>query len=328
MKNSIFLLGLLAGVCLAVTGRTQELRGGLALQFDDGWHSWVTEVAPLVKRHGGVATGFVNDKYIESGRISMEDLLRLQNEFGWEIGTHTVNHYNAPRFVKNKGVETWLAQELDPSLAYLRDGGLQIHALVFPFNASTPEIEQAAMTRVGSFRRVDSLAVADRIRPNGSLPGTSIDTTQYTPIKLVKKWIDLAHRRNKVLFLYGHRILPDTAFITGQVVSVSANTVTLDHPIDLTPGEDYVLVPNTARRQNMQNIFSVQGAEGAVLNVAELTPGVVEVGNGVLVGPSYGTRQSDFNELLEYASERLRFYTIADIQAGRQLEAPLPSAFP
>lgn len=325
MKNTVWMIGALGIGCLAAAGQAGERRGGLALQFDDGWHSWRTEVAPLVKEHGGVATAFVNNKYIADGRITLDELLSLQNEFGWEIGSHTANHYNAPRYVQTKGLDAWLANELDPSLKLLREGGLRVNALVFPFNASTPEIERAALTRVGSFRRVNILALADRVRPDGSLPGTSIDTTQYAPIDLVKKWIDLAHERSSVLFLYGHRVLPDSAFATGRVVAVSAGTVTLDRPVNLDAEEENVLVPDMERRQSKQDILAVQGAEGPVLQVEGLAPGTVAVGNLVLVGPSYGTRRSDFVEMLEYASKRLTFYTIGDIQAGQPPDASRPA---
>ena len=319
MKRTILIGIALAAGWLAPAGLAEERRGGLALQFDDGWHSWLAEVAPLVKAHGGVATCFVNNKYIEGGRIGMEELRQLQDEYGWEIGSHTANHYNAPRYVQTKGLDAWLANELEPSLKLLREGGLRVNALVFPFNASTPEIAGAAMTRVGSFRRETSLALGDRVRPDGSLPGTSIDTTQYAPIDLVKKWIDMAHGRNSVLFLYGHRILPDSAFTTGRVVAVSANAVILDQPVHLDAGEENVLVPDMERRTAMQNIWTVQSVDGSTVNLAELAPGAVAVGNLVLVGPSYGTRRSDFEEVLRYAAERLHFYVIGDIQAGKQL---------
>jgi len=318
--GSMLSMLLLAGGLSA--GAADELRGGLVLQFDDGWHSWLTEVAPLVQAHGGVATGFVNDKYIDGGRISIDELLRLQEEYGWEIGSHTVNHYNAPRYVQNKSVDEWLVNELDPSLKLLRDGGLEINAMVFPFNALTPEVAQAAMTRVGSYRRIDSLALARGVRPDGSLPGTSIDTTQYAPMKLIKKWIDMAHKRDLNLFLYGHRILPDSAFTEGTVIAVSSNTVTLDQPVRLDAAEDNVLIPDMAKRQNMQNTFSVSGAEGNSITVSGLQPGAVEVGASALVGPSYGTRLSDFNEMLAYAAERLHFYTVNDIKTLRYKEDP------
>ncbi len=308
--------GLAAG-WWAVAGRADELRGGLALQFDDGWHSWATEIAPLVKEHGGVASVFVNNKYIEDGRITLDELRSLQNDYGWEVGTHTANHYNAPRYVQTKGLDTWLVKELEPSLELLRGAGLRVNALVFPFNASTPEIEQAAMTRVGSFRRVTPLALADGVRPDGSVPGTSIDSTQYAPIELIKKWIDLAHERNTVLFLYGHRVLPDTAFPTGRVVAVSGSAVTLDRPVELEAGEENVLVPDIEHRQAAKDILAVQGADGNVIQLAEPAPDSLQVGHLIMVGPSYGTRRSDFIELLTYAAAKLHFYTIADIQAGK-----------
>ena len=325
MKRIGLILSSMALGGLALAGVAAERRGGLVLQFDDGWHSWLTEVAPLLQAHGGVATGFVNNKYVVNGRITLDELRRLQDEYGWEIGSHTANHYNAPRYVQTKGLEAWLANELEPSLRLLREDGLRVNALVFPFNASSPEIAKAAMERVSSFRRVDPLALADGVRPDGSLPGTSIDTTQYAPLELVKKWIDLAQRRDSVLFLYGHRILPDAAFATGRVVEVSATAVTLDRPVALEAGEEYVLVPDMERRQSMQSVFAVQGAEGATVTVPELVPGSVAVGNQVLVGPSYGTRRSDFEEMLRYASERLHFYTIADIQAGKHLPGRVPA---
>ena len=324
MKRIGLILSSMALGGLALAGVAAERRGGLVLQFDDGWHSWLTEVEPLLQAHGGVATGFVNNKYVVNGRITLDELRRLQDEYGWEIGSHTANHYNAPRYVQTKGLEAWLANELEPSLRLLREDGLRVNALVFPFNASSPEIAKAAMERVSSFRRVDPLALADGVRPDGSLPGTSIDTTQYAPLDLVKKWIDMAQRRDSVLFLYGHRILPDSAFTTGRVVQVSATTVTLDRSVALEAGEDYVLVPDMERRQSLQNVFAVQGAEGATVTVPELVPGSVAVGNQVLIGPSYGTRRSDFEELLRYAAERLHFYTIADIQAGKHRSQRLP----
>ena len=306
-----------------------ELRGGLALQFDDGWTAWLTETAPLIQTHGGVATAFVNDKYVLNGRISLAELRRLQDEYGWVIGTHTANHQNAPRYVQDNGLDAWLANELDPSLARLREAGLRVDDLVFPFNASTPEIAQAALTRVGSYRRVDILALADGVRQDGSLPGTSIDTAQYAPVDLVKKWIDLANRRDVVLFLYGHRILPDEAFTAGRVVAVAGNVVTLDRPVELVAGEDYVLVPDALRRQAAQSVIPVTSADGPAVTVAELPPDAIAVGHEVLVGPSYGTRRSDFEEILRYASERLHFYTIADIRAGRhRLAAAPPEAVP
>jgi len=70
-------------------------------------------------------------------------------------------------------------------------------------------------------------------------------------------------------------------------------------------------------RPGMRSILPVQGAEGATVTLAEPAAGAVAVGHTVLIGPSYGTRRSDFEAVLRYAAERLNFYTIADVQAGK-----------
>lgn len=82
---------------------------------------------------------------------------------------------------------------------------------MFPFNASTPEIAQAALTAWAAIVASISWPWPTACGRMGRAPGPSIDTAQYG-VDLVKKWIDLANRRGVVLFLYGHRILPDEAF--------------------------------------------------------------------------------------------------------------------
>ncbi len=304
-------------------------RGGLALQFDDGWTSWLTIIAPELARVGGKATGFVNNKYILNGRISKDDLRALQDQYGWEIGTHTWNHFNAPRYIRQHGLTNWLEQELDPALADLRDAGLNVRALVYPFNASTPELNQAVMGRVDSYRRADAIALAPGLRPDGSLPGTSIDSTRYAPLPLLYQWIDLAQRQNQVLFLYGHRVLPDADFITGRVVTVSGRTLSVDVPVRLQPGEEYVVVPDMVRRSAAAEPFVVTRAEDTTVEVDR--DGLVSAtapGAAFMIGPAYGTRLSDFRALIEYAAPRVNFYTIADIVSGRHKDSAPVSPTP
>lgn len=314
------LLLLLAAI-IASGAEPGQHRGGLVLQFDDGWTEWATVLAPELAKVGGVATVFVNNKYLASGRITRDDLRALQGTYGWEIGTHTVNHHDAPRFVRQNGLDLWLDQELDASIRELRDAGLTVRSLVFPFNSFTPEIAQAARARVDTFRRADRLAIASGVREDGSLPATSIDSTRYTPLPMLRQWVDMAHRRGELLLLYGHRVLPDSAFVTGLVVEVSARELKVDVPVELQIGEEYALVPNTDRRVASSDPFRVVRAEGGTIVVesGDLTK-VTSPGAGFLMGPSYGTRMSDFRALIEYAAPRLRFYTVSDIADGKHRE--------
>lgn len=317
-------------LCFAAVASSQTeagKRGGLVLQFDDGWTAWRTELAPELARWGGKATVFVNNKYIAAGRITLEDLRILQDEFGWEIGTHTVNHYHAPRFVRQHGVEAWVEQELLPSIREMTEAGLRIRSLVFPFNESTPEVEAAALNHVECFRRRDRLAMAEGIRADRSFPATSIDSTQFIPLPLLKQWIDLAARRGELLFLYGHRVLPDSAFITGRVAAVDGPALTVDTDVVLEPDEEYALVLNTERRASAAQTLRITDAQGRRIvveggNLAELT----QPGATFLIGPSYGTRWSEFRELISYAAERLPFYTVSEIMEGRHRRSSMATA--
>lgn len=315
-------LALLAAVCLTAAAEVENpRRGGLALQFDDGWATWRTLVAPQLARVGGRATGFVNNQYLGNGRISLDDLRALQNEFGWEIGSHAFTHLSAVRYVQQKGLKAWTDDQLGRSLTELRAAGLKVGNLVFPFNAYTPELAAAALTQgIGSYRRADVLALAAGRRADGSLPGTSIDLTRYLPLAVLKQWVDLAHERGQVLFLYGHRVLPDDAFVVGRVAQVSAHELVLEADVALPQDDDVVLVPDITRRSLSGSIGGLTVAEGRRLRTPESGPDLTRLtspGATFLIGPAYGTRLSDFTALIEYAAARLTFYTVSEIVSGK-----------
>ena len=304
---------LLASLFLALPSLAADTakRGGLVMQFDDGWTSWATLIAPELKAVGGKANGFVNNQNIKSGRITKDDLLALQNTYGWEIGTHTWHHLNSPAYVRSKGMEAWKTQELLKSITELRALGLNIRSLVFPFNAYTPELAKEVQPLVESYRRSETLAVANTVSADKSIPGTAIDMAHYVPPPLLMKWIDLAVERDTLLLLYGHRILPDSSFVTGKVVSVTATTITAEVPVTLPTGSDLVLVPDITRRPVTPDYFHVQGVAGTTLRVdrpdlaTNTKPGAI-----FMVGEAYSMRLSDFRAMVKYASEHVTFYTM------------------
>jgi len=326
------MLLLTLGCLTAIAWGEEPKRGGLVLQFDDGWTSWRSLAAPQLARVGGRATGFVNNQYIHNGRITLDDLRALQNDFGWEIGSHTYNHFNAVRFVQKNGLKEWLDSQLERALSELRGAGLKVNNLVFPFNAYSPEISRAVLERgVGSYRRADAFALAAGRRADGSLPGTAIDLTRYVPLAVLKQWVDMAHDRGQLLFLYGHRVLPDEAFVLARVVNVTEHEVTVDRDVVLPQDEDVVMVPDMARRSQSGSVGSLSVAEGRRVRTAEAGSDLTrltEPGSTLLIGPAYGTRLSDFVGLIEYAAARLPFYTVAEIVNDRQASAAQAAGSP
>jgi peptidoglycan/xylan/chitin deacetylase (PgdA/CDA1 family) len=307
----VMLLVLSPGLCEA------KVQGGMVLMFDDGYPDWVTTIAPELARVGGVATGFVLLNSIRSEKLTYEDLRNLQNHYGWEIGNHTEHHYNAAEFVKRKGMSTWARNELEAASNELRSHGLNIRSMVFPYNVFTPELSREAMKRFETFRDPELFFIASDARAHGPIPGREIDISQFVPLELIFKWIDLAHDRGDLLFLYGHQVLPDAEFQTGTVEAVSQHTLIAKDNLRPSAAPDLYLVPDTSCRFSGSPIRVVQ-VEGNKIqagrgDLARLT----KPGATFMIGPGYGTRLSDFRKMIAYAAQRLKFYTVHQVVGGQ-----------
>jgi peptidoglycan/xylan/chitin deacetylase (PgdA/CDA1 family) len=288
-----------------------EKQGVFVLSFDDGYPCWTTIIAPELARVGGVATGFVNNFRIHSRTMSFDDLRSLQNRYGWEIGTHTYNHYDPTIYIELHDVSTWLKQELDASISDFQSQGLTIRSLVFPFNKYTDELRIEALKRVENFRQYSMRPFARGKEKDGSVPAKSIDLEHYVPMKMIFQWIDTAHEKNLILLLYGHKVLPDKHFTTGKVASVTKHTLVSKQKIKNLPDPYLCLVPD--KRKPLDFAFMVKEIKGNTVHIAngDLTR-VSEPGAQFMIGPCIGMRLSDFRSMIEYAGKRLYFRTVHD----------------
>jgi hypothetical protein len=318
LQNSIIMI-LVFFLLLALHPGPGEARvqGGLVLAFDDGYHSWITTIAPELARVKGVATGFVNIVRIRPENLTFEELRILQDHYGWEIGTHLYHHYNALEFLKRQSMSAWVRNELAASALELRSQGIKVRSMVFPHNAFSLQLCNEVKKRFETFRDPKLFFVSSEVREDGSIPGRIIDITQFVPQELIFKWIDLAQERGVLLFLYGHQVLPDSEFQTGTVAAVSQRTLTATE--SLRPGSqaDLFLVPDTSRRFSGSPIRVVR-VEGNKLQAGrgDLTR-LTKPGAKFMIGPGYATRLSDFRSLLDYAAQRVKFYTVHQVVTGQ-----------
>jgi len=298
-----------------------EKRGIFVLSFDDGYKNWITTIAPELQRVGGVATGFVNNSRIKQGHITFEDLLSLQNNYGWEIGTHTYNHYNLKAKGELENIDTVLRKELDDSISELQSQGLRIQSLVFPYNMYTNDIIREALKRVTSFRRKDKNPISSGIGKDSSYPGRGIDSGYHVPINQILTWINTVHENNQLLFLNGHKILPDNEFTTGKTASVTKHTITANQKIEFQSDSSTCLVPDiTKTLEFMVLVKSIKGKTVTVAN-GNLTR-FSEPETTFMIGPCMAMRLSDFRTVIEYASKKLHFRTVSEVLNIRQPGAP------
>jgi hypothetical protein len=304
---AFIIIHLLTSVCFA-----EKKLGGIVIAYDDGYPSWIKIIAPELARVGGVATGFVNNQRIHIGDLSFENLRMLQNKYNWEIGDHTYHHFNAPIFVQQKGLAAWIKDELQASVVELQSQGLKIQSFVFPHDAFTKELSIEIMKRFKSFRdaeKNDIFPVTDTINENGSVPAAEIDIRFYVPITQMLKWIDFAKQHNKLLFLFGHRVLPDKEFFTGTVTYLSTQTLVSKEKINAIGEKDVCLVPDTRKRT--YHPVRVETISGNSINTSQgdLTL-MSETGATFIVGPCYAMQLSYFRRIIDYAADHLPFYTV------------------
>ena len=136
-------------------------------------------------------------------------------------------------------------------------------------------------------------------------------------MELIKKWIDLAHNQGSLLFLYGHQVLPDADFVTGTVEAAKLHTLTATASIKPMAEADLYLVPDTARRflGVPMRVVSIEGKQIQVGrgDLSRLT----KPGATFMIGPGYGMSLSDFREMIAYAAQRLKFYTVHQVVDGQ-----------
>jgi peptidoglycan/xylan/chitin deacetylase (PgdA/CDA1 family) len=125
---------------------------GLALSFDDAFvDDWVA-LRPLLQYYQARVTFFVC-RY----RTLTDDQragLQLLAADGHDIEPHSVQHFRAPEYVENHGLEAYLHDELDPSIDALRDDGFEVNAFAYPYGARTSELDDAIAKRVPVIRSV------------------------------------------------------------------------------------------------------------------------------------------------------------------------------
>jgi peptidoglycan/xylan/chitin deacetylase (PgdA/CDA1 family) len=142
----------LAFVTYADFAHGDDVAPGIALSFDDeSVDAWV-ELRPLFQQYRARVTFFVS-RYHQLGQAQRAGLALLAAD-GHDIQAHSVHHTRAPIHVEEHGLNAYLRDEVDPSIAVLRDQGFEVTAFAYPFGARTSELDDAIAKRVPILRSV------------------------------------------------------------------------------------------------------------------------------------------------------------------------------
>jgi hypothetical protein len=129
-----------------------DVAPGVALSFDDtSVDAWFA-LRDLFDRYHARVTFFVS-RYHGLGPEQRDELKTLASD-GHDIEAHSVQHMRAPEYVENHGLNAYVHDEVDPSIAILEHDGFEVHAFAYPFGARTGELDRAIAKRVPVIRSI------------------------------------------------------------------------------------------------------------------------------------------------------------------------------
>ena len=124
--------------------------GGLALAIDDNaiddWYA----LRPLLAKYNAHITFFVS-RWDQQPQPQIDELMQLAAD-GNELEPHTVNHLHTIDYIRDHGLDAWLADEVDPSIDIMRQHGFTPAFFAYPFGERTDATDESLLERVGTIR--------------------------------------------------------------------------------------------------------------------------------------------------------------------------------
>ncbi len=220
---------------LIVTGVTSAHAAGVvSVTFDDGFLSTYTNALPILSARNIKATIYPNTSSLNTGTqpdgfpaLSWNQLVTLQNTYGWEVGGHSNNH-TYPGLTKLTKAE--LINELTTSNADLAAHGLHVTNFASPFGDYNNQTLVEELKLYNSQR-----GFADRDALNSFPYNKAVLQVQSlekgVTTAMAKGWIDQAVANNTWLILVIHDVQP--TFQPNYEYNVT--------PTDLTTVANYIV---------------------------------------------------------------------------------------
>lgn len=181
----------------------------ISFTFDDGLASTLDKAAPILSKYGFAATSYIITGCVSSSGscpadksaryMTWEQIARLQNQYGWEIGSHTVHH----PYLSQVPASTQ-EYELSASKQALAEHGIKTNGFAAPYGDYNNKILAIAAKYYESQRGFWDSGL-NQWPYNDSL--LSVKQVQYgVDIATVEQDIDTAAKYNKWLILVFHDI--------------------------------------------------------------------------------------------------------------------------
>lgn len=156
LSDNDFSVVSLSRILASASAETEELESSdrlVAISFDDAYESVYSVAYPILKDQGWPFSVFVASEAIDRGYggfMSWQQLRDL-NEYGAEIGGHSVSHAHLVRMLDAETENEWVARisrEIDQgNLRIEQELGIEVDFFAYPYGEFTPKIKQMVSAR-------------------------------------------------------------------------------------------------------------------------------------------------------------------------------------
>lgn len=173
--------------------------GAVVITFDDGWVDQVTESAPILAEYDFPAVAYIIPELIGTeGYLTMGEVRRLQDEFGWTIGSHAAGPLT-------RGDSEQRADAISTLLAWFAENGFdETPHLSYPNGAFDGELLRLVGERFRSARTI--VEFAETIPPGDPHRLRIFNVLNTTTMDAISSVLSRAQTNRELLVLVFHRI--------------------------------------------------------------------------------------------------------------------------
>ncbi|MTI60673.1 MAG: hypothetical protein FH762_12025 [Firmicutes bacterium] len=199
MHNKIIILSIVL-VLIVLFTQTSLAEFSIILNFDDAYKGVYEHAFQEMKKYNIPAVVFVITKYLgHEKHLSLKQLAELKSA-GWEIGSHTINHYDLTTVIPE-----FLHKEIIDSKQILKNNELidnDFASFCSPNGKWSPTIEKIVSANY-TIARGNKLYIFNKTQNEDIIPKVIVKTTS---INRIKQWIEEYQKKDQPLILVFHEV--------------------------------------------------------------------------------------------------------------------------